>query len=112
MDSVHNTPLRDASVMIEGTTRSGVTDRDGHYRVDSIPLGKHRVVVLHPLLDTIGLQMRTPEYPFGSGESHDLDLAIPGGERLSKALCNQAGVREGSGHQRPGEGGKGLARVL
>ena len=95
MDSVHNSPLRDASVMIEGTSRSGVTDKDGHYRVDSIPLGKHRVVVLHALLDTIGLQMRTPEYPFGSGESHDLDLAIPGGERLSKALCNPIQLSRG-----------------
>ena len=41
-------------------------DRRGRYRIDSIPPGPHRVVVTHPLLDTVGLQMRTPAYPFAA----------------------------------------------
>ena len=90
MDSIHSVPLENAHVVIEGTTRTAVTNVDGQYKIDSIPAGPHRVVVLHPLLDTIGVQMRTPAYPFAAGQTHDLDLAIPGGERLTNSLCNSA----------------------
>src|SRR5213076_2756935 len=59
IDSVHNgAPLVNASVVIEGTTRAGVTTAEGRYRIDSIPQGQHRVLVLHPLLDTLGVTMR------------------------------------------------------
>jgi hypothetical protein len=88
MDSVHNAPLANAVVLVEGASRSATTDVDGRYRVDSIPPGQHRIMVLHPLLDTLGIQMRTPAYPFVADKSHDLDLTIPGGERLAGALCN------------------------
>jgi hypothetical protein len=97
IDSIHNTPLTQATVLIEGTSRSSITDKEGHYRIDSIPAGQHRVVVMHPLLDTAGVQMRTPPYPFGSGEAHDLDLAIPGGERLAKQFCRPAELTLGPG---------------
>src|SRR5947208_5328808 len=58
IDSLHDGPLAKARVMIEGTERSAVTDIDGRYRIDSIPPGQHRVVVLHPLLDTLGITIR------------------------------------------------------
>ena len=54
IDSIHGEPLTNASVIIEGTGRSSITDKNGHYRIDSIPAGKHKVLVLHPLLDTSG----------------------------------------------------------
>jgi len=88
MDSVHNGPLANANIIVEGVSRSAMTDADGHFRIDSIPPGQHRVMVLHPVLDTLGIQMRTPAYPFVAGQSHDLDLTIPGGERLVSALCS------------------------
>jgi hypothetical protein len=90
MDSVHNTPLADARVTVEGTNRSGMTTAEGRYRIDSIPPGPHRVVMTHPLLDTLGLTMRTPAYPFAAGQAHDLDLAIPPGERIATAICTSA----------------------
>jgi hypothetical protein len=90
MDSVHNAPLPNAKVTIEGTTRSGMTTAEGQYRIDSIPPGSHRVVVTHPLLDTLGLTMRTPAYPFGPGEVHTLDLAVPNGDLIAKAYCTPA----------------------
>jgi hypothetical protein len=89
-DSVHNVPLEKARVAIEGTSREAVTDKDGHYKIDSIAAGPHRVVVTHPLLDTLGLVMRTPEYPFAAGQTHELELTIPSGERISMAFCTPA----------------------
>ncbi|HEX8946549.1 MAG TPA: carboxypeptidase regulatory-like domain-containing protein [Gemmatimonadaceae bacterium] len=88
MDSVHNGPLANADVIVEGVSRNAMTDADGHFRIDSIPPGQHRIMVLHPVLDTLGIQMRTPAYTFVAGQTHDLDLTIPGGERLAAALCN------------------------
>jgi len=90
MDSIHNAPLVDALVAVEGTGKSGKTTAEGRYRIENIPPGSHRVVVTHPLLDTVGLQMRTPAYPFAAGQAHDLDLAIPPGEKIAMAICNSA----------------------
>jgi hypothetical protein len=53
------------------------------------------VAVLHPLLDTIGVQMRTPAYPFAVGVMQDLDLAVPGGQRLAHVLCTPAQLTRG-----------------
>jgi hypothetical protein len=89
-DSIHNAPLADARVIVEGTTRVGMTTAEGRYRIDSIPPGSHRVSVLHPLLDAAGLQMRTPEHTFVAGQTRDLDLAIPRGEKIATAICTSA----------------------
>jgi len=88
MDSVHNSPMANANVIVEGVSRSAMTNVDGRFRIDSVPPGQHRIMVLHPVLDTLGIQMRTPAYTFVAGKAHDLDLTIPGGERLANALCN------------------------
>ena len=60
IDSVHNTPLAGAVVMVDGTTRHGITTSEGRYLIDSIPPGSRRVALSHPLLDTIGLSMASP----------------------------------------------------
>jgi Carboxypeptidase regulatory-like domain len=90
IDSVHNGALSKALIVIEGANRSGGTDADGHFRIDSIPPGPHRVTVLHPLLDTLGVLMRTPELNFAAGEVRDLDLSIPSPERLASVFCTSA----------------------
>src|SRR4051812_15378531 len=77
IDSLHEAPLAHASVMVDGTNRMGVTNADGQYQIDSIPPGKHKVVVLHPLFDTLGVTMRTPDYTFVAGQTHDLDVPVP-----------------------------------
>ncbi|HEY6826712.1 MAG TPA: carboxypeptidase regulatory-like domain-containing protein [Gemmatimonadaceae bacterium] len=89
-DSIHNTSLSKALVIVEGANRSTATDADGHYVIDSIPPGPHRVSVLHPLLDTLGVLMRSPEIPFAAGEMKDLDLSIPSPERLANIFCTSA----------------------
>jgi len=97
IDSVHNGPLAKAVVIVEGTGRQTQTDGEGHYQLDSIPPGEHRIQVLHPVLDTLGVLMRTPAYKFGAGETRDLDLTIPGGEQLANAICPAAQRMRGPG---------------
>ena len=89
-DSIHNGPLVDALVVVEGTGRSGLTKMDGQFRIDSIPPGPHRISITHPLLDTLGVPMRTAEYKFVAGTTHELEFAVPSGERLAAALCSAA----------------------
>src|SRR4051812_34967290 len=90
IDSLHESPLANASILIEGTERVGFTDKDGRYQVDSIAPGKHKVLVMHALLDTLGITMRTPEYNFIAGETHELDVPIPGPEFIAKRVCSAA----------------------
>lgn len=87
IDSLHNGPLSKAVVSIDGTDRRVITDAEGKYRIDSIAPGPHRVLVLHPLLDTMGVTMRTQAYPFAANQVHQLDLTVPTGEQFSAAVC-------------------------
>ncbi|MFI5229190.1 MAG: carboxypeptidase regulatory-like domain-containing protein [Gemmatimonadales bacterium] len=91
IDSLHNGPLSNAVVLLEGTERSTTTDADGHYLLDSIAPGTHRLLLLHHLLDTLGVgQMRTPPITFAAGETHTLDLAIPSPSRIVNLICSPA----------------------
>jgi hypothetical protein len=55
MDSLHGSVLVGALVRVDNSTHEGFTDSTGRYRIDSIPAGMHRLVVVHPLLDTLGI---------------------------------------------------------
>ena len=56
-DSIRGGPLAGALVTVVGTKRQGTTDAKGIFRIDSIVPGEHQIVVTHPLLDTLGLQV-------------------------------------------------------
>src|SRR6185312_3857691 len=90
IDSIHSGPLVKAVVLIEGSGRSALTDGEGHYVLDSIPPGTYRVQLLHAMLDTIGIPMRTNPIEFKAGDTKVLDLTIPSGERLANAYCTSA----------------------
>jgi hypothetical protein len=90
IDSVHNGPLSKAVVLIEGASRQAMTDMDGRFIIDSIPPGQHRIMVLSPVLDTLGLSMRTPAYTFTADKTNEVDLSIPSPERIATAICPSA----------------------
>lgn len=90
IDSVHNGPLAKAVVIVEGVSRQTMTDADGHFVIDSIPAGQHRVMVLSPVLDTLGFSMRTPPHTFTAGKTDELDLSIPSPERIANLICSAA----------------------
>lgn len=96
-DGVRSQPLASATVMVEGTSRKAKTTDQGQFLIDSIPPGTHRVVVLHPFLDTLGIQMRTPPMDFDGGQSYDRELSIPTGEKLASILCSAAYLQRGPG---------------
>ncbi|MEP6732898.1 MAG: carboxypeptidase regulatory-like domain-containing protein [bacterium] len=90
MDSVHGEPLVGALVQVEGTARIGPTDSLGRFLIDSIPPGTYRLLVDHPLLDTLGITLVTPAMKFELGELTRTTMAIPGAEYLAALFCPAA----------------------
>ena len=67
-----------------------MTDNDGQYRIDSIPPGQHRVVVLHAVLDTLGtLDAHAGDPLRRRTESHELDSRRSDGRSASRARVLQ-----------------------
>jgi len=89
-DSLHEIPLRGALVRVENTTRESVTDSLGRYRIDSVSAGQHRLLVIHPLLDTLGISLVTQPMSFAAGDDKEIFLSVPGNETLVSLLCTAA----------------------
>lgn len=90
LDSLHDGMLRGALVRVENTTREAITDSIGGYRIDSVPPGMQRLMVIHPLLDTLGISLVTPPLNFAAGEQRIIELAVPSGETLVSLMCPAA----------------------
>ncbi len=90
IDSVHGGELVGALVRVDTTHREATTDANGVFSIDSIPPGAHRLVVIHPLLDTLGIALVTPEQLYAKGETKEVTLSIPSSERLVSLFCPAA----------------------
>ncbi len=54
-----------------------MTDSLGRFRIDSILPGRHQLELIHPLLDTLGLSVKTQPLSFKAGETATAALATP-----------------------------------
>ncbi|HET9012305.1 MAG TPA: carboxypeptidase regulatory-like domain-containing protein [Gemmatimonadaceae bacterium] len=90
IDSLHEEPLVGALISVEGTTRLAITDSLGRFLIDSIAPGAHRVLVDHPMLDTLGINLVTPPMTIGANELTRTVIAVPGGEFLVNLFCPAA----------------------
>jgi hypothetical protein len=90
VDSLHNEPLVGALLSVEGTSRMGISDSLGRFLIDSIPPGSYRVLVDHPILDTLGIALVTPPMVVGANELTRAMIAVPTGEFLVNLLCPAA----------------------
>jgi hypothetical protein len=93
VDSLHNKPLAGATVTVYGTSRTTVTTPEGRYLIDSVPSGNHRVLLLHPMLDTIGITVVTRVLSFVACQMTTIDLAIPSSSQIVSLLCPAAMLR-------------------
>jgi hypothetical protein len=87
IDSLHNSVLAHADVVIDGTNRTARTDATGNFRIDSIPPGAFRVGVFHPLLDSIGLSIASPPMIARAGDSLLITLATPSTVTVATRAC-------------------------
>ena len=89
-DSLHDVLLKGALVRVDQTMHESITDSLGHFHIDSIPAGQHRLVVIHPLLDTLGVSLVTQPLTFLGGSEKVIDLSVPSAETLVSIFCPPA----------------------
>jgi carboxypeptidase family protein len=88
IDSLRGGALRAATVMVvDSTMRQAETDSMGRFRVDSIPPGRHRIAVFHPLLDTLDISLTLPAITFAPGTTMSIAVATPSGTTLLRQYC-------------------------
>lgn len=90
IDSVHGGPLAGALIQVEGTARMAISDSLGRFVIDSIVPGPHRVLVEHPVLDTLGITLVTPSFTFVVNEITHTVIYVPSGEYLASLFCPAA----------------------
>jgi hypothetical protein len=87
IDSLHETPLANADVVIDGTNRSAHTDAGGNFRIDSVPPGAIRLGVFHPLLDSVGVSVVSPPILTRPGDSLLITLTTPSSATIATRAC-------------------------
>ncbi len=89
-DSLHREPLVGALLSVEGTARTAISDSLGRYTIDGIAPGARRVLVDHPMLDTLGISLVTPPLTFVANEITHAVIPVPTGEFLVNIFCPAA----------------------
>ncbi|HUR00306.1 MAG TPA: carboxypeptidase regulatory-like domain-containing protein [Gemmatimonadaceae bacterium] len=95
VDSVRGGYLRGAIVSVSGTTVSGMTDSAGRFRIDSVPAGVRYLEVMHPLLDSLSLVVRSPQREITVGSRTTFILSVPSAKTIVGAKCGPADLARG-----------------
>jgi len=82
-------PLEGATVVLQGTTRSAVTDRRGRFEFRDLEAGRYALGFFHPMFDSleIGAPGRVVEVVADS--TMEVSLAVPSVEGVSQLLCGR-----------------------
>ena len=96
-DSLRRGPLAGAAVSVLGVPRIAYTDPSGLFRLDSIPPGTIRLLVRHPLLDTLLITVTTAPFAVIADRLDEIALATPTLASVRDKLCPRGGVRAGDG---------------
>ena len=92
-DSLAQKPLTGAVVQLAAVdslarfSRTAITDSLGRFTLRDVPDGRHVVGVLHPTLDSLGLEPPLREVSVEGHQAVRVDLAIPSPARLRAAIC-------------------------
>lgn len=97
VDSIRGGVVRGALIAVENVGRTAITDLTGHFTLDSVPPGDHRLVLFDDLLDTLGLSVVTPLLTVTAGDTVGVVMSIPSAATIVGAKC-------GSGPPAPGTG--------
>lgn len=96
-DSVRLRPMGGARIRVDTSDLIAYADADGRFRLEGIPAGSHELRVEHPLLDTLGISLRSPEETYAAGATLAAEMATPAPESLIQLLCPPAWRARGPG---------------
>jgi Carboxypeptidase regulatory-like domain/TonB-dependent Receptor Plug Domain len=97
IDSLNGGPLVGAQISVEGIVSGAVSDSTGRFRMDSIPVGRYRVGVFHPLIDSLGLSIASPPVEVAAGTTLALVFATPSAPTFLRLKCSDAPVDSAAG---------------
>ncbi len=103
-DSVAGGPLVDATVFLWDTPHRGVTDPEGHFRIDDVPAGRYSILFSHDRLDELGVSSGQTSVDVQVGREAKVVLASPSIATLVTSLCLV--------EQRPPQSGAIAGRVV
>ena len=89
-DSLRGRPLAGALIRVDSSQQVAMADDQGRFRIEGIAPGGHVLTVEHPLLDTIGVVLRSPAYAFMAGGTLGIELVVPGQETFVQYVCSAA----------------------
>jgi hypothetical protein len=89
-DSVRMRPMVGARVRVDTTNLVAEADANGRFHIEGIPPGAHYLRVEHPVLDTMGIALRSPSETYDAGETKLTELATPEQPNLVGILCSAA----------------------
>lgn len=87
MDSITGGPLRNAFVVLDGASRSAVSDSRGRFVIADVPPGRYRAVLLHEVLDYLRLSVRTSDIAVPAGDTLHLVLSVPSPATIIRSRC-------------------------
>jgi Carboxypeptidase regulatory-like domain len=87
VDSLHGRPLAGAQISVEGLNTLGMTDSAGRFRIDSVPPGKYRIGVFHPLLDSLALSIASPQLRVAADSTLSVIFATPSAVTFIGLVC-------------------------
>ncbi len=86
-DSLLHAPLASAEVWLRGTERRELTDRDGRFAFDSVPIGRQVIAVSHAGLDSAGLFTIALPLTIVAGETARVTVATQSLATLWRRRC-------------------------
>jgi hypothetical protein len=97
-DSLNDSPVRGATVVVAGTTHQAITDANGNYKfdIDSLPEGMLTVGFFYPAMDSLGITPPVHQIGVHHGESALLDLGVPSMHTVLRVICRDS-ASEGRG---------------
>lgn len=82
-------PLAGATVVLQGTDRTVLTDRRGRFEFTGLAAGRHLLGFFHPTLDSLDIAAPGRIVLLGAGELLEVTLGTPSPDGVSRLLCRR-----------------------
>lgn len=87
---ITHAPLANATVVVQGTTHTALTDRRGRFVLRDLVPGRYALGFFHPMLDSLDIAAPARLVDVGAAEQREIELATPSANGVSRLLCGRA----------------------
>ena len=92
VDSLNGGALAGAQVSVEGLNVLAVTDSNGQFRIDSVPPGKYRIGIFHPLLDSLALSIASMPLQVSADSTLEVLFGTPSAISFIHLVCGNVQI--------------------